>query len=255
MDSTLRPRDIQARIRAGETPESVAAGGADDGREDHAVRRPGARRARARRRARPAVLGPPPRRRRRRRAPSATPSPPTCAPRNVDPDVVDVGRLAPRGRPLDADRRFASRPAHGPAQLHLRPARQLRGARQRRRPLAGRRGLPRPPAAPPTTCSRPGAPAARPSLDDEELPLGDDAIGMVPTEPIEAVPRRPSRPRSRDCRRGRRLRAGRRRDGDRRDADEPERTSRRAPTGARRPAAAPRCRAGTRSCSAAASSE
>ena len=45
MDSALRPRDIQARIRAGETPEAVAAGGPDVRRQDHGVRRARARRA------------------------------------------------------------------------------------------------------------------------------------------------------------------------------------------------------------------
>ena len=62
MDSTLRPRDIQARIRAGETPESVAAA-AGTRRQGDAVRRAGAGRARARRPAGPARLDPSARRR------------------------------------------------------------------------------------------------------------------------------------------------------------------------------------------------
>ena len=56
MDSVLRPRDIQTRIRAGETPEAVAAAAKTTRRQDHAVRRPRARRARARGAARPARL-------------------------------------------------------------------------------------------------------------------------------------------------------------------------------------------------------
>ena len=59
MDSALRPRDIQARIRAGETPEAVAQAAQTIARPDHAVRRPRAGRAPARRRPRPAVLGTP----------------------------------------------------------------------------------------------------------------------------------------------------------------------------------------------------
>ena len=127
--ATLRPRDIQARIRAGETPESVAAGRRHDRRQGHAVRRTRARRARARRPARPAGLDPPPPaesgRRGARTLGDAISS--HLRGRNVDPDTVVVGRLAPRGRPLDADRVLHHRRPRRRRPAHLRPARQLRG--------------------------------------------------------------------------------------------------------------------------------
>ena len=122
MDSALRPRDIQARIRAGESPEDVAAAARHDRRQDHGLRRAGARRARPRRPTAPSV--------RPCAARSAEPASTArtlgdaaaadgSARRNVDPDVGRVGRLAPRGRPLDAGRR---RTAHDGE----RPARRVR---------------------------------------------------------------------------------------------------------------------------------
>ena len=105
MESTLRPRDIQARIRAGETPEAVAQ--AAQTRSTRSWRSP-----------RPC-------------SPSASTSPSAPSARryaaatrqaaggartlgdavaahlralNVDPADRRVGRLAPRGRPLVADR-------------------------------------------------------------------------------------------------------------------------------------------------------
>ena len=58
MDSALRPRDIQARIRAGESPEARRGRRADHLRQDHGLRHPGARRAGPRRRPGAAGLGP-----------------------------------------------------------------------------------------------------------------------------------------------------------------------------------------------------
>ena len=49
MESALRPRDIQARIRAGESPEDVAAAAQTTVDAIMAVRHPGPRRARPRR--------------------------------------------------------------------------------------------------------------------------------------------------------------------------------------------------------------
>ena len=59
MESALRPRDIQARIRAGESPEDVAAAAQTAVESDHGLRHPGPRRARPCRAERPAGLGPP----------------------------------------------------------------------------------------------------------------------------------------------------------------------------------------------------
>ena len=93
MDSTLRPRDIQARIRAGETPEAVAeaaqtsvdrimAFAAPVMAERAHVGGPGA-----------ALLGAPPRRRpglrQRRPHPGRGRRRATCASVNIDPDSVE----------------------------------------------------------------------------------------------------------------------------------------------------------------------
>ncbi len=279
--SSLRPRDIQARIRAGETPESVALVRRHVGRQGDAVRRAGARRARPRRPARPARLDPPsPRRgradldgphpRRRRRHPPARPQ--------RRPRRRRLGRLAARGRPLDPDR-APTRPAAGSA-------------------LPTSRSTPRattswPTTTTPTGCSarcrtRPSRRAAAVDRDDlsdarrrrlsavppDELPLGEDAHragqrdGPVPwpggahdradenaalgaEQPVEASLDDP--PPTTD--EAATLTADETDDAaedDLDDADgpdEPAGTSRRRASRSRRPAAAPRSRAGTRSCS------
>ena len=140
MDSVLRPRDIQARIRAGETPEAVAAAAQTTvdkimpfaapvlaerehvaQRAQRVVRAPlGRRRPGGSRTLGDAVAGhlrAPERRPRRRR----------------------LGRLAPRGRPLDADRRRSRpAPARGSAAFTFDAPGNYVVRRQRRRPLAGR---------------------------------------------------------------------------------------------------------------------
>ena len=140
MDSMLRPRDIQARIRAGETPESVAAAAKTTvekvmpyaapvlAEREHVAER--AQRSSIRRPAGEAPGGA------RTLGDAITGH---LHARNVDPEIVtwdawrrEDGRWSLTGPLLDPGPR-----GHGRA--HLRPARQLRGARQRRRPLAGRR--------------------------------------------------------------------------------------------------------------------
>ncbi len=68
MESSLSPRDIQTRIRRGETPQSVADSAGVPVEQIARFRRPGARRARVHVRAGPQDLDPPQARRRRRRA-------------------------------------------------------------------------------------------------------------------------------------------------------------------------------------------
>ena len=79
MDSVLRPRDIQARIRVRRDPRQRRRPRPGLGRQDHAVLRPRAGRAPTRRRPRPARLRPPHERRRPRPSTSPTSSPSGCA--------------------------------------------------------------------------------------------------------------------------------------------------------------------------------
>ena len=93
MESVLRPRDIQARIRAGETPEAVAAAAQTSVDKIMPYAAPVlAEREHVAQRAQRASLGAGRHRRarpRRAAAPSATRSAPTCARHNVDPGGVD----------------------------------------------------------------------------------------------------------------------------------------------------------------------
>ena len=205
MDSTLRPRDIQARIRSGETPESVAqvAGTSVDkvmpyaapvlAERAHVAQR--AQRASIRRR--PTESGrrrrPDPRRGRRQ--------PPARSQRR--PRHRRLGRLAPRGRPLDADRR---------------PTRPATGSAPPTSPSTPRATTSSPTTTTPTGCSarsptRPEADEAEGLAGDdlstarrrrlsavppEELPLGEDALELVSEDParsptLEVAPTR-SRP-------------------------------------------------------------
>ena len=219
MDSMLRPRDIQARIRAGETPESVAAAAQDHRREGHALRRPGARRARARRRARPAVLDPPPRRRGRRTARRTLGEAITghLHERNVDPEVVawdawrrEDGRWALTGR-------FSIQGRDGLAELTFdQPGNFVVLDNDDARWLVG--DVPDPVAEPEP---EPGVRrlAAVPAEDTDQLTLGDDVLGIT-DEPIEAfLDDEPGRRRERAGRGGRR-RGGARRGRSTRSPDE-----------------------------------
>ena len=256
MDSALRPRDIQARIRAGETPEAVAeaaqttvdkimtyAGPVLAEREHVAERR--AALVRAPRSGRVRRWGPHARRRRR--------SPPPRRQRR--PRDGGLGRLAPRGRPLVARRPLRDAPsAEAPPSSPTTPRATTSSSTTTRR--AG--------------WSARSSPAPRRRLDDleqarlrrrsavpgDELPLGDDAIELVSRDETAQprAPRRRSRrtsttrppPTTPRC-----VRRPRRRPASGRRA----RPTSRPPAGrCRRSAAGPRCRAGTRSCSAAATS-
>ena len=111
--------------------------------------------------------------------------------RNVDPETVDLGRLAPRGRPLDADRRLHDRQAARVPPTSLRRTRQLRRRRRRRRPLAGRGAVDRRGRSPaePTRDDLSDARRRRLSaVPDDELPLGDDAIELVSEDPDPRSP-------------------------------------------------------------------
>ena len=149
MESALRPRDIQARIRAGETPEAVAqaaqttvdkimtyAGPVLAEREHVAERaqRSSVRRAPGESAGAVRTLG------------DAVAAHLRAG--NVDPTTVQLGRLAPRGRPLVAHRAVRDHPSgSGTAEFTYDAPGNYVVARQRRRPLAGRRGRGRPRAA------------------------------------------------------------------------------------------------------------
>ena len=288
MDSALRPRDIQARIRAGESPEDVAAAAQTTRRKIMAYATPvlaerahiadRAQRASVRRKA---GDGPGP-------ACWATRSPSGSARRNVDPGTRRVGRLAPRGRPLDAGRRLPLRRAQPapPSSCTTPPAATSSPRTTRRAGCVGEQ-----PAGKGTAAAhrrRAGRAGCSAVGDDDELPLGEDAIELVaddPAAPADADARGPAArtapPTARRRRRGtgdadwiatqaserpapaEPARAGP--SADAADAAEPAspdgrraRPSRRedepaTPRRPRRRRAGPRCRAGTRSCSAAAS--
>ena len=156
MDSTLRPRDIQARIRAGETAEAVA-------QAAQTTRR--ARSCRSPRRCSPSAPT----------SPSAPSAPPYAGAVRRAPAARTLGdAVAAQLRALDVDpttvewdswRREDGRwtltgafsgPGRGHGDVRLRRARQLRDPRGRRRPLAGRRAG-RPARPPPSGRAAPRA--------------------------------------------------------------------------------------------------
>ena len=273
MESALRPRDIQARIRAGETPEAVAAAqttvekimtfaGPVLAERAHVAAAGAAR------------LGAPPQRRglagaaapRRRRGRAA-------ARPQRRPGDRRVGRLAARGRALEPDRRYSAGARKGRAAFSFdAPGRYVVAEDDEARWLVGE-AVPRPKAAPsPAPTSRLRAAQRRLSaVPDDELPLGEDAIehGVERRRRCRRRAHRGPRPRpcaarghraSRQARRPRRRpsaapsrqRGRRRRAGAEAEAA-PSRTGRRPAAEPRSREAGPRCRAGTRSCSAAAS--
>ena len=141
MDSALRPRDIQARIRAGETPETVAQAAQTTVDRIMPFAAPVLAERAARRAARPAAssVRRKPGEAARRAGRSATRSPATCAPLNVDPGCVewDAWRREDGRWTLRATSRPAA--AQGEADVHVRRPGQLRHRRGRGRPLADRR--------------------------------------------------------------------------------------------------------------------
>ena len=176
MDSTLRPRDIQARIRAGETPESVAQVAGTSVEKVMPYAAPVlAERAHVAQRAQRASL-------RRRPAEGGGASARTLGDavgshlrgRNVDPDTVawdawrrEDGRWTLTGAYTTGDR-------VGAAHFSFDAPGQLRRGRRRRRPLAARRGARRPPGRRPsrrgrgdaraTTCRPPAGAGCPPYL-------------------------------------------------------------------------------------------
>ena len=165
-------------------------GRGDVRRQGDAVRHAGAGRARPRGAARPAGLPAPAARRRRRlrcpdprRGGGQPPAGPQRRPRHRR-----LGRVAPRGRPLDPDRLLHDRRPGRRSALLLRRTRQLRRRRRRRRPLAARRarrrGGRRPTRPqPPSTTSRTARRRRLSAVPPEELPLGEDALELVNETP------------------------------------------------------------------------
>ena len=254
MESTLRPRDIQARIRSGETPEAVAQAAQTSVDKIMAFAAPvlAERQHVAERAQRSSV--------RRSDAGQATgartlgePSPPSCAPTTSTRETVewDAWRREDGRWSLTAGYDTTGAPAP-PSSPSTPPATTSRSTT---RTPAGWSASPIPAAEPPParpTTSRPRASvASAPSTrryDDAELPLGgDDAIDLVTEQPMEAfldtepptdevvvAEEAELREEAADA------------------AAEPSRSRSPSPAGPPRSAAARPSRAGTRSCSAAA---
>ena len=186
MDSALRPRDIQARIRAGETPEAVAQAAQTSVDKIMAFAAPvlAERQHIADRAQRSSV-------RRRNGGDQAAGGARTLGDVvaghlrsiNVDPEHGRVGRLAARGRPLGADRASSARPsAAGTPSSPSTPRATTSPPRTTTPAGCSARSSPRPRAPEPRndleqarqrrlSAVHPGRP--------EELPLGDDAIELV----------------------------------------------------------------------------
>ncbi len=193
MDSALRPRDIQTRIRAGESPETVAQAAQTSVDKIMAFAAPvlAERQHVAQRAQRSSV-----------RRPEGTGGARTLGDAvdahlralNVDPESVewDAWRREDGRWPLTAS--YTSARAQRHRRVPLRRPRQLRHPRERRRPVAGRRGGRRRRAGPGRPA--PGAPAPaqlgrrprrRAAARRRRHRPGHRAAGR-------GVPRRPSRP-------------------------------------------------------------
>ena len=180
MDSVLRPRDIQTRIRAGETPEAVAAAAKTTvdkimafaapvlAEREHVAQR--AQRSSVRRKTGDGD-GP-----RHAAGPSATRSPATCGRSRLPRDGI-VGLLPSRGRPLGADGRLRDATRKGAARFAFdAPGNFVVTENDDARWLIGDLAdTPQPRAR-----ARAAGPQRRLSaVPSEELPLGDDAIELV----------------------------------------------------------------------------
>ena len=185
MESTLRPRDIQTRIRAGETPEAVAHAAGTSVEKIMPFAAPVmAERAHVAQRAQLASV-----RRRASESGARTLGEAVSAhlrSHNVDPGAVEWDAWRREDGRWTLTGAVRRRRPHRHRDLLPRPARQLRDRRRRRRPLAGRR--------------RPRRPRRR--RTDE--PAADD-LAAARQRRLSAVRRRA------------RLRRGRDRDGRRRD--------------------------------------
>ena len=156
MESTLRPRDIQARIRAGETAEAVAQAAqtsvdkimafaapvlaerqhvADRAQRSSVRRSDGGQAAGGARTLGDAVAA-------------------QLRSLNVDPQTVEWDAWRREDGRWSLTGAYATSDPHRQRRLHLRRPRQLRHPRQRGRPLAGGRGGRRRRSRRPTTCGR-----------------------------------------------------------------------------------------------------
>ena len=208
---TAPPRHPGAHPR-GRVPRGRRGRRADHGRGDHAVRRPGARRARPRRPDRPEGLAPAPVRRGRPARPAPSARPPSCyfAEHSLHDEDVEWDAWRRAGRPLGPGRDVRRRGQRPHRRVHPRPARPLRRRRERRRAGPHRRAA-RPPASAgrrhPRGRRRAGSARCRPrtSCRSATTPSSWCATGpRAPSEPtpevrVEPPPRRPAR---RDRRRG-----------------------------------------------------
>src|SRR3954451_19261530 len=177
MESALRPRDIQARIRAGEPPESVAAAAQTSLDRIMGYATPVlAERAHIADRAQRASV---------RRRSSDGPARPLAEAvaerlrgRNVDPESVewDAWRREDGRWTLVADYRSGESPRHAEFVFDA-PGRYVVPEAEEARWLVGEQSAgrdPQPRTGPGRRLSAVGA--------DDELPLGEDAIGMVSEE-------------------------------------------------------------------------
>ena len=196
MESALRPRDIQARIRAGESPESVAAAASTSLDKIMGYATPVlAERAHIAERAQRASV-----RRKAGEGSSRLLGDAVAAQlraRNVDPETVewDAWRREDGRWTLVADYKLGGEGKHAEFVFDA-PGRYVVAEDDDARWLTGEQ-VAAPPAAP--TTSPAGSPAAAGGAagqqrrlaavpSDDELPLGEDALGMVRDERAAAAP-------------------------------------------------------------------
>ena len=196
MESTLRPRDIQSRIRAGETPETVAQAAGTSiekimpfaapvlAEREHVAQR--AQRSSVRRAEGPGgarTLG------------EAVDT--RLRSLNVDPDSVDwdAWRREDGRWPLTAA--YATAERSGTAEfLYDAPGNYVTLENDDARWLVGDAVTVAPPAEPVHDDLSQARQRRLNAVTDDELPLGDDAIGLVSEQPVEAFldPTPPSDP-------------------------------------------------------------
>ena len=196
MESALRPRDIQARIRAGESPEDVATAAQTTVDKIMGYATPVlAERAHIADRALRASV---------RRKGTDGPSrllvdavAERLRGRNVDPQSVewDAWRREDGRWSLVADYRSGESPRHAEFVFDA-PGRYVVAEDDEARWMVGEPSASKGPQ--PRTTSPGGRRLASVATDDDELPLGEDAIGLVSEEPAEPtlspVPSGPSAP-------------------------------------------------------------
>ncbi|RYU11960.1 septation protein SepH [Nocardioides iriomotensis] len=195
MESALRPRDIQARIRAGETPESVAAAASTSLERIMGYATPVlAERAHIAERAQRASV-----RRKAGEGSSRLLGDAVAAhlrAQNVDPETVawDSWRREDGRWTLVADYRLNGSGQHAEFVFDA-AGRYVVPEDDDARRLVGEQVDAAPPAAPQATSSPAAAGGATGQQrrlsavpSDDQLPLGEDALGMVRDEPAAAAP-------------------------------------------------------------------